>query len=40
MHGSGRRNRVMVDIISSQEVSAIDLTFTGIVRVTGSNEED
>ncbi|KAE8810888.1 Omega-6 fatty acid desaturase, endoplasmic reticulum isozyme 2 [Hordeum vulgare] len=36
----GRRNRVVVNIVSSQEGSVIDLTSTGTVRVTVSDEEE
>ncbi|KAE8774929.1 Peptidyl-prolyl cis-trans isomerase CYP40 [Hordeum vulgare] len=39
MQGCGRRNRVVVDIVSFQEGSVIDLTSTGTVRVTESDEE-
>ena len=38
---SGRRTRVVVDIIgSSQDGSIIDLTSTGTVKVPGSDEEE
>nr|ACC63518.1 unknown protein [Hordeum vulgare subsp. vulgare] len=40
MHGCGRRDRIVVDIISFQEGSIIELTSTGTVRVTGSDEEE
>ncbi|KAE8771259.1 methyltransferase pmt17 [Hordeum vulgare] len=40
MHGCGRRNRIVVDILSSVEGSVIDLTSTGTVRVTASDEEE
>ncbi|KAE8785761.1 Peptidyl-prolyl cis-trans isomerase CYP40 [Hordeum vulgare] len=40
LHECGRRNRVMVDVGSSQEGSVCDLTSTGTVRVTGSDEEE
>ncbi|KAE8774570.1 putative methyltransferase PMT17 [Hordeum vulgare] len=36
----GRRNRVVMDVGSSEEGSVIDLTSTGTVRVTGSDEEE
>ncbi|KAE8783027.1 atp-dependent dna helicase q4 [Hordeum vulgare] len=35
-----RRTHVVVDFSSSQKGSVIDLTSTGIVRVTGSDEEE
>ncbi|XP_044968621.1 uncharacterized protein LOC123428475 [Hordeum vulgare subsp. vulgare] len=40
VHQCDRCNRDVVDVGSSQDGSIIDLTFTGIVRVTGSNKED
>ncbi|KAE8809009.1 putative methyltransferase PMT17 [Hordeum vulgare] len=40
IHGCEHRNRVMVDIVSSQKGSVIDLTSIGTVRVTGSDEEE
>ncbi|KAE8803977.1 Peptidyl-prolyl cis-trans isomerase CYP40 [Hordeum vulgare] len=40
VHHCGRRNRVVVDIGSSQKVSIIDLTSTGTVLITGSDEEE
>ncbi|KAE8804652.1 Alpha-glucosidase yihQ [Hordeum vulgare] len=40
MHQCGRRNRVMVDVGSSQEGSVIDLMSTVTVQVTGSVDEE
>ena len=41
VHQSGRRNRIVVDVTgSSQDGSITDLTFTGTVWVTGSDEEE
>lgn len=40
MHGRGLRNRAVVDIVSFQEGSVIDLMSTVTVRITGSDEEE
>ncbi|KAE8774247.1 hypothetical protein D1007_53414 [Hordeum vulgare] len=40
MHGCERCNRLVVDVGSSQEGFVIDLTSTGTVRVTSSDEEE
>ncbi|KAE8805437.1 Peptidyl-prolyl cis-trans isomerase CYP40 [Hordeum vulgare] len=40
MHGCGHHNCAVVNIVSSQEGSVIDLTSTSTVRVMGSDEEE
>ncbi|KAE8811653.1 putative methyltransferase PMT17 [Hordeum vulgare] len=40
MHECGHRDRVVADIVSSHEGTVIDLTFTGTLRVTGSDKEE
>ncbi|KAE8770569.1 Peptidyl-prolyl cis-trans isomerase CYP40 [Hordeum vulgare] len=40
LHGCGRCNRVVVDVSPCQEGSVVDLTLTGTIRVTRSNEEE